>query len=106
MQARETTESPSCKPPVTMVADCIRHDNDLIAFPPPPRLLREIRDDWWEMGRTLLRQQPERGQVRVAFHGPPHEDYWEFWVVRGPNNTFLQRTMRNYHVERDTPMRE
>ena len=77
--------------------------NDNNPPPPPGRLLREIRDDWWNMGRTMLQQQPELRQVRVASHGAP-PDYWEYWVVRGPNHTFLQRTMRNYHVERDMPM--
>jgi len=87
-----------------MVVTSLHHDND--PFPPPPRLLRDICIDWWKIGLHILQEQPELRHVRVTTHGVPPEDYWEFWVVRGPNNTFLQRTMRNHHVERDTPMRE
>lgn len=78
------------------------HENP---FPPPPRLLREIRDDWWQMGRDTLRQQPNLREVRVAFHHYHPGDMWEHWVVRDPNQAFLQRTIHNGRVERDAPFR-
>ena len=63
-------------------------------FPPPPRLLREIRDDWWRMGQDMLQDQPELHEIRVASHGYQLGDHWEFWVIRGPNNTLLRVAVR------------
>jgi hypothetical protein len=87
---------------MTLCDDSLHAD----APPPPPRLLRDICIDAWKTGRTRLQEQPELHHVLVSTYGDPYQDYWEFWVVRGPNHTFLQRTMRNYHVERETLMRE
>ncbi len=81
----------------------LMEENNL--FPPTPRLLREIRDDWWQMGRDILQQEPHRQKVQVALHNYNPGDRWEHWVVRGPNHSFLQRTIHNGRIERDTPFR-
>jgi hypothetical protein len=80
------------------------HENPF-PFPPSPRLLREIRDDWWQMGRDILQQEPNLREVQVAFHNYHPGDRWEHWVVRDPNHRFLQRTIHNGRVERDVPFR-
>ncbi len=74
-------------------------------FPPPPRLLRQIRDDYWRGGRQLLQEQPNLPAVRVSLHEYQEGDRWEFWVIRGPHGTFLQRTMHNGRTEEEVPLR-
>ena len=74
-------------------------------LPPPPRLLRQIRNDYWEAGRQQLQENPQRRRVRVCLHQFHPDDRWEFWVIRGPNQTFLQQTVHNGQVEEEVPLR-
>ena len=73
---------------------------------PTPRLYREIREDWWQMGRDMLQQQPNLREINVSMHNFHICDRWEFWVVRDPNNTLLQRTIHNNQVVRERPFRQ
>ena len=73
---------------------------------PPPRLIRQIREDYWQMGRDALEQQPHLQEFCVYVYEYHLGDRWEFWVVRGPNQTFLRRTVHNGRLEEEVRMRE
>ena len=72
----------------------------------PPRLIRQIREDYWQTGRNALQQQAHLQEFCVYVHEYHPGDRWEFWVVRGPNQTFLRRTYHNGRLEEEAPLRE
>jgi hypothetical protein len=79
---------------------------DFMQLPPmqPPRLVRQIRDDYWMGGRYLLQENPHLQEVCVQTSEYSQGHRWEFWVLRGPNGIFLQRTMYNGQIEAEGPM--
>ncbi len=79
---------------------------DFMQLPPmrPPRLIRQIRDEYWIGGRTYLEERPRLQEVCVYTYEYTPGLRWEFWVLRGANGTYVQRTMYNGQIEAEGPM--
>lgn len=63
----------------------------------PAGLIRSIRYELWNAGKSHLEEHPSMDRIQVAEHRGwnNQDDHWQFWVIRTPDGDFIQRVIHN-----------